>query len=176
MNRKDAGFTLVEATVTATIAAIMLAIGMPALVSVVDRNRGTTTMLSLRADLELARSSAILHRRQVVICPRDADNMCRDDSDWSAGWMVFSDPDGNRRPDSATDLLRVTDPTTRNRSLLRMSSTRKFLRYRPDGLSPGTNLSIRVCTRGQLAGNVVVSNAGRVRTERPRRDTDCPFD
>ncbi|MGY0559151.1 GspH/FimT family protein [Luteimonas sp. A277] len=47
-------------------------------------------MHQVSADLAMARSTAIMRRAQVVVCPRTADYRCRNDSDWGQGWMVFT--------------------------------------------------------------------------------------
>jgi len=44
-----------------------------------------------------ARSTAITDRKPTVVCPNDGHNQCRDDSDWTQGWIMFRDGDGNHR-------------------------------------------------------------------------------
>ena len=61
--------------------------------------------------------------------------------------MLFVDEDGNRRPDSSDEILRVDlEPTSRH---LRVVSTvgRQQLRYLPDGRSAGSNLTLSICNR-----------------------------
>ena len=113
-----------------------------------------------------------MRRAQVVVCPRTPDYRCRDDSDWSHGWIVFTDNDGNRQPDEDAHIVRVTDPPS-HRSLA-IDSTRRFLRYQRDGRSAHSNQTVRVCSGERLAGTVVVNNLGRVRSARPARETPCP--
>ena len=100
---------------------------------------------------------------------------CRGDADWSHGWIVFADPDGNRKPDVDSDLLRVSDPPSGAGRTLRLGATRNFVRYQRDGRSAGTNLTVRVCRGGTLNGEVVVNNLGRVRSVRPLTPRPCPL-
>lgn len=172
MTCKDAGFTLVETLTTLSIAAIALAVGLPAFSGSLERNRVATAMHLVSADLAMARSSAIMRRAQVVVCPRTPDHRCRDDRDWSQGWIVFTDGDGNRQPDAPADILRVTDPPSGR--ALSIDSTRRFLRYQRDGRSAHSNQTVRVCTGQRLVGTVVVNNLGRVRSARPAAPTPCP--
>lgn len=172
MTRKDAGLTLIELLTTLAIAAVTLTIGLPAFSGILERTRVATTMHRVSADLAMARSSAIMRRAQVVVCPRTADFRCRSDRDWSHGWIVFTDDDGNRQPDDNAHILRVTDPPAHRH--LSIGSTRHFLRYQRDGRSAHSNQTVRVCSGEDLAGTVVVNNVGRVRTARPARGTPCP--
>lgn len=174
MSRKDAGLTLIELLTTLTIAALTLTVGLPAFSGTLERTRVSTAMHQVSADLAMARSTAIMRRAQVVVCPRTANHRCRDDSDWSHGWIVFIDSDGNRQPDEDAHILRVTDPPARHS--LSIDSTRRFLRYQRDGRSAHSNQTVRVCSGGLLAGTVVVNNLGRVRSARPPTESPCPHE
>ena len=175
MDRKDAGFTLVEALATLAVAAFTLTVALPTFNGVVQRNRTTATLHQLSADMAMARTSAIVQRRQVVVCPKAGDQRCSDHADWSHGRLVFTDADGNRQPDAAADVLRITDgPAGGGRMYL--PSSRPFLRYQVDGRSAHSNLTVHVCSTGLLQGQVVVNNHGRVRTARPKREKACPQD
>src|SRR5690606_26180467 len=154
MTRKDAGFTLIELLITVALAAILLTLGLPAFTGTLERTRVATTMHQVSADLAMARSTAIMRRAQVVVCPRTEDLRCRSGSKWTHGWIVFIDDDGNRQPDDDAHILRVTDPPS-HRSLA-IDSTRRFLRYQRDGRSAHSNQTVRVCSGERLAGTVVV--------------------
>ncbi|MGJ4729841.1 GspH/FimT family pseudopilin [Luteimonas sp. SDU101] len=172
MRRKDAGFGLLELMVTLSIAALVITIGLPSFSSALARLRVTTTLHLLTADMAMARGSAVVQGKQVVVCPRSGTAGCSQESDWGQGWLVFIDPDGNRRPDSDSDVLRASDPPAHQRLSIR--STRPFLRYQADGRSAHSNLTVHVCEADALAGQVVVNNHGRVRSARPETPTACP--
>lgn len=176
MKRKEAGLSLIEVLAVTAIAAITLTLGIPSFAEAMRRQRLATTLHLLSADMAMARSTALMRRSQVVVCPRGSGSGCSGEQDWSAGWMVFLDADGDFRPDRDADLLRVTDPPTSDRALLYLPASRPHLRYRTDGRSVGSNLSVHVCARGGHHGKVVVSNAGRVRSERGSKDTPCRRD
>lgn len=174
MNRKDAGFTLIEAMTVLSIVAMLVTVGLPAFASVMQRLRVTTTLHLLTADIAMARGSAIMQHKQVVVCPRAGDASCSPSSDWSRGWLVFIDADGNRQPDAPADILRATDAPSGTKAQLSLVSSRPFLRYQVDGRSAHSNLTIHLCAAGALAGQVVVNNHGRARTTRPKAPTACP--
>jgi type IV fimbrial biogenesis protein FimT len=96
----QAGFTLIELLVTMTIAAILLAVGVPAFNSSIASARASDGANSLLAAMELARSEAVRRGVTVSVCrvtavPATACNNTADGSflagDWAAGWMVFAD-------------------------------------------------------------------------------------
>ncbi|WP_043689429.1 GspH/FimT family pseudopilin [Luteimonas huabeiensis] len=165
MASKDAGFTLVEAMTTMALLAIALAVGVPAYAELAQRLRLQTTLHHLSAVFAMARATAIARRVEVVVCADDGQHRCAKEPDWSRGWIVFLDTDGDRQPNAAADLLRVGAPSRGQR----LHATRRFARFQPDGRAAGTNLSVHVCRGTTAAGSVVVNNLGRVRSTRQAR-------
>ena len=166
--------TLVELMTSLAILTIVSTFGLTAFVDAIARHRVQTALHLVSADLAMARNTAITRRSQVVACPGDTSMGCRLDADWSHGWIVFHDPDGNRQPDDESEIIRVGSRPSGAPHSIRLTSTRNFVRYQRDGRSAGTNLTINVCRQDTLAGQVVVNNLGRVRSTRPERDQDCP--
>jgi type IV fimbrial biogenesis protein FimT len=175
MRRANAGFTLIELVVTLTVICILAGVGLPSLTTFVERQRTSAAITSLTTHMALARIAAISRNRRAVLCPSADGSHCETGTDWSHGWMLFLDDDGNRKPDTNDEILRVDlEPTSRH---LRVASTtgRQQLRYLPDGSSAGTNLTISICNKQQqLLGQVIVNNMGRPRSELPKSPTACP--
>lgn len=175
MSRHAAGFTLIELAVTTAIIALLASIATPPMSALLEQQRAASATSSLIAHMQLARMAAITHNRRTVLCPSEDGRNCAAGNDWSGGWLLFVDGDGNRMPDTDADILRSDLPT--NDPHLRIHSTagREQLRYLPDGSSAGSNLSIAICNpRGELLGKVIVNNAGRPRSELPSHPTACP--
>ena len=173
MNGKDAGFTLIELMATLAILAVTLALGTPSFSSVIQRQRVNTTLHLLSTDIAMARNTALMRRSHVIVCPRTTAGSCASGQDWSRGWMVFNDPDGNRQPDAETDILRVTEAP--GGALLFLPASRPLLRYQSDGRAANSNLTVYVCKNKQYVGKVVVNNLGRVRSERAGSiESACP--
>ncbi len=174
MEQSQHGFTLIESMVVLALLAVGLGLGLPALDGVLERQRIQTSLHLLSADMAMARSSAIMRREAVVLCPGHPRVGCVPGSDWSDGWLVFRDPDGNRQPDETADLLRATNAPAGGRDGLQLRSTRPRLRFQTSGLAAHSNLTVNACSDGHLRGKVIVSRLGRVRTERPTRELPCP--
>ena len=173
--RRNMGFTLIELMISVSVFGILAGIAAPTFTSMIEQARTSAAINSLTTHMGLARIAAISRNRRAVLCPSVDGSQCRADTDWSGGWMLFMDDDGNRKPDIGEDILRVDlEPTSRH---LRVVSTtgRQQLRYLPDGRSAGTNLTISICSQtGELLGAVIVNNMGRPRSERPTVATPCP--
>ena len=168
------GFTLIEAIMVMMIASIWLVIGIPSYQALMENQRVSSAMHLLSAHMASARSTAITYRIPTVVCPSDRAGGCRSDGDWSHGWLMFFDPDGNRRPDSLQDVLREENAPIHPSLRIVSSRGRPQLRYLPDGRSAGSNLSVRLCRDDRLLGQVVVNNLGRVRTEKASsRSSTC---
>ena len=175
MRRRYAGFTLIELIITMAVLAICAGVALPSLRSFMEQQRTLAAISSLTSHMSLARMAAVTRNQRTVLCPSRNGNSCEAGTDWSTGWMLFLDEDGNRQPDSGDEVLRMDlEPTSRH---LRVVSTvgRQQLRYLPDGSSAGSNLTISICNKaGDVLGRVIVNNMGRPRSERPKVPTACP--
>jgi|GEM_PF-58520 len=167
------GFTLLELIVTLSITAILIAIALPSFRDTLDRQRVTTALHLLSAQFAQARSTAIIRSEVVSVCPSRGDGRCREDGDWSEGWILYRDPGRDGQPDAPEEVLREERRTPQPHLRLRSSQGRHQLRYLPDGRSAGSNLRVRVCLRGRLQGEVVVNNLGRVRSVRAAGTQPC---
>ncbi len=147
------------------ITAIGLVLGVPSYNSLVERQRASSAMHLLTAHMASARSTAITYRIPTVVCPSNRAGGCRTDGDWSQGWLMFFDADGNRQPDTRTDVLRDEGAPIHPSLRIVSSSGRPQLRYLPDGRSAGSNLSVSLCRDDTLLGQVIVNNVGRIRSE-----------
>lgn len=94
-NRQD-GFTLVELLVTLSVAAIMLAIAVPAFTYTVNTNQLSGETNAFIGALNTARASAVSRNQPVYACAATYDSALNPScatgsSDWSKGVLVFAD-------------------------------------------------------------------------------------
>lgn len=175
MQHRPSGFTLIELMISVAIVGILAGVAIPSLTRLIEHQRTASATASLHAHMALARMTAVTRNQRTVLCPSSDGKACAPGTDWSTGWMLFSDEDGNKQPDAMDDILRIDlEPTSRH---LRINSTagRQQLRYLPDGRSAGTNLTLSICSKdGTLLGQVIVNNVGRPRSQKPRVPTACP--
>ena len=159
------GATVLELMVTLAIAAILVTTGVPSFQNYLLRQHVRAAVNQLHHDLMLARSEAVYRNAVVIACPGAPESGCASWPDWSSGWIVFEDGDGDRA-------LSVGEAVIRQGQLMQevtvlTTSGRGPLRFFPDGSAPGTNMSISLCGLSGPADarKLVVSNIGRIRRD-----------
>jgi len=172
MQDNAAGFTLIELLTVMMVLAIVAGISVPSFAHIVERQRVEAVMERLATDLALARNTALARRQAVVVCPRDADGECQPGSDWSGGWVVLVED--AQHPGQGGERLWVQQALGEGAHAITVSANRSVLRYRHDGSSPGSNLTLSLCLRGQVVAQQIVSNSGRARRRQPEEGMACP--
>ena len=164
--RYETGITLLEMMVTLGIAAILLLTGVPALQQFNMKQRMKAAVAGLHNDLVMARSEAVYRNAVVVACPGSPEDGCSGGSDWSQGWIVFDDANGDRQRQDAEDMVRHGQ--AREQIAILAPASRTELRFFPDGSAPGSNVSISLCGLDGPPGarKLVISNIGRIRRDR----------
>jgi type IV fimbrial biogenesis protein FimT len=79
--RRERGFTLTEALVVLSIAAVLIAIGAPNLSYLIGSINARSATFDLIGDLAMARSEAIKRNATVTVAPIVAGN-------WAQGWRI----------------------------------------------------------------------------------------
>lgn len=157
---RDAGLTLVEVMVTLAVIIIMLAVGIPSADTLVGRNRLANQTNDFVSTLVLARSEAVKRRMPVAICSSTDQATCSDSTDWSTGWIVFTDGSGEGGTLDATDeLIFAHGDLTGNSSF---TSTANSISYRTNG-----NLSTAASPVFTLTGSNCASIKRRTITVMP---------
>lgn len=163
----QAGFTLIEAMIALLVAALLLALAVPAWSNASEAARAVAARAAMQDTLDDAMRHAALTGTEVVLCPGSAG--CRDTWDWSAGWLAWADRDGDRRPGPAEAVLH-REPPLPGRVHLRSTRGRRRLVLQPHGgAAAGTNVTFTLCDgRGAShAVALVLANSGRLRDARP---------
>jgi type IV fimbrial biogenesis protein FimT len=161
--KHHAGISLIELLVTLAIGATVMSAVLPNFGTAVDRQRAVAAHNLLLATLQHARTAAVFERGTTVVCPSHDGLRCEPGGVWESGWISFIDRDGNGALDASDTLLRFEAHGVAKLQV-RTSTARPQVRFRPDGRSAGSNLTIRMCdsSGGPLQG-IVINNGGRAR-------------
>lgn len=107
-SRFAGGFTLIELMVTVSIAAILLAIGVPAMTDLIRDARLATQSDMLVSTLNLARMEALKQGKSFRVCPAatpsTATGCTVNLQTWATGWIVFGDAAISHRTETKAGL------------------------------------------------------------------------
>ncbi len=98
MLRKHLAYSLYELLITLSIASLLIVVGVPTLAGSISRNRQSVEINALFHAIHLARKESIVRRRPVSLCPSPDGDRCEPGRDWSDGWLLFVNEDGDQPP------------------------------------------------------------------------------
>jgi type IV fimbrial biogenesis protein FimT len=153
--------------VVLSIIGIVVVIAVPSFSSFIQSNRLATTANDFVSALNLARSEATTRGVTVTVCKSANLTACVTTDNWDQGWIVFTDPDNDGVVDDTEIILRVHESLSGNATLLcTTGSVGNRISYAPSGFSAGLTTGTLALTIGSRSMNFVLSNTGRVRTEK----------
>jgi len=179
--KTETGFTLIELMIAISMSIVVLTFAVPSFSSFIKNGRVTTYTNTLVTDVNFARQEAVTRGEKVILCrsanPTAASPSCGGNANnWSSGWLVFVDTDGNTDYDAGTDtLLRATAEVAGSITVKTNNVSNADLVYNADGtidMSGGTAVFAVCDNRGREKGNQLqVSPTGRPRLISPVPNT-----
>ncbi len=146
--RAARGLTLIELMVVLVIAAILLTVGLPSLVSFIQSNRVATEISSLDSDLQFARSEAIKQGIPVSVCASSNGTSCLGSNTWQSGWIAFPDPTASGTVAAGVTPLRVRQGMSQGDTLTANPAV-TAVTYSRDGFAinlPGATVTLTLHT------------------------------
>lgn len=159
--------TAIELLFTVAIAGLVLALAVPNFRDFVQNNRAAEEANALVGALAMARSEAVTRGVPVSVCSSTDNATCADDTDWTTGWIVFTDVNA---PLGAVDNGAIPDTVLRALPELRTGSAltgdANFVSYTANGFLNAAgdvtfDLDIPDCT-GNHNRTITVNLQGRV--------------
>jgi type IV fimbrial biogenesis protein FimU len=165
MRKISKGFTLIELMVTLVVAAILLGIGVPSLISVYEGNRADSAIRTIHDTLAFARNQAVSYGANVIVCPYAA-APCG--SSWSKGISVYILTPANEKK-----VLRVIDKFHEN-DILKVTGadSNKQISFTADGFSSAASEFI-YCPGGNKIGSRSVASSSTGLIQFGDKDKDC---
>ncbi len=176
--RKTAsGATLAELAVVLAIAAVAFAVAAPDLHALVTAQQLKAASSELYDAISHTRAQAIARNERVRLLPRDPAG-----ADWSRGWTVFIDRDGDRAPGPPDDVLAVHGPLPQGVRIafsFTGSAAPQYIAYNgagrscSDGGSNASRFGTLSLFHGAQVRRIKINMLGRVRMCNPARDAGC---
>lgn len=89
--RAQPGFTAIELLASMAVLALVTALAVPSFRDFLQNNRAAEQSNALVGALALARNEAVTRGSPVSVCASEDGETCSADTDWSTGWIVFTD-------------------------------------------------------------------------------------
>ena len=137
---RSQGFTLVELMVTLVVALVFLSLAIPSMGWFVNNNRVAGLANDFTKAVTVARSESLKRGVPVSICSSTDQATCAGSTDWSTGWIVFTDNSGTAGTLDDTDaLIYIQDAL---RGSVSFSTTVNSVQYNATGsLATASNIT-----------------------------------
>jgi type IV fimbrial biogenesis protein FimT len=173
------GFSLPELLTVTAVAAILLGVALPELGALLRAQQLRTATNDLFGAIGLARAQAIARNEHILVLPRDAGGI-----DWTRGWTVFADRDGDGLPGAGDDILAVHEalPLGVTAAFAFTSPAAPYyIAYNGAGRSCSWSGAGSAAARwgtlslfhGGLTRRIKINMLGRARACNPARDANC---
>jgi type IV fimbrial biogenesis protein FimT len=162
---------MLELVVVMAVAGILLAIGIPAVSSLVHAVRLSSFTNELVISLHLTRSEAIKRQSRAVMCKSTSGASCAASGGWQQGWLVFHDANNNAALDAGETVILSRQALPSGFSMTGNTHVASYISYAPTGgarllsgaLQVGTLTLCNESESSDQARQVVISSTGRPR-------------
>jgi type IV fimbrial biogenesis protein FimT len=166
MGIQSKGFTIVELLTGVAILAITMALAGPSFVTMIKDNRIDSATSEFVGALQLAKAESASRTRPVSVCKSNttADG-CNAGGEWTQGWLVFADIDGDGLLDGEDTLILVREALHEQITFGGTAGVDEFITFFPSGTTSVTSTEVlMMCDeRGydDSAQGVLISITGR---------------
>jgi type IV fimbrial biogenesis protein FimT len=173
---RSRGFSLVELMAVLAIASIALAVAAPNLRQLLRGFEIRAAVNDLAGAIAFTRAQAIARNAEVKIVPNDPLG-----EDWSRGWTIFVDSDGDRQPGAGEEVIAVHAPVAHGITVdfaFTSPAPPYYIAYNGAGRSRSdTSGASRFGTlslfHGAQTRRIKINMLGRARVCDPARDSSC---
>lgn len=161
------GFSLVELMVALAVLAVLATTAIPAFDTLMRNTRVSVAAGELISALFLARSEAIKRGRRSTLCTSADGEFCAQGIDWTDGWLLFVDANGNGQRDAGEVRIRVSGAREAPVTIRGNVPVRSYVSYLPTGVTRTLHGALQmgtltVCDRNAVR-QIVISATGRPR-------------
>lgn len=167
--KKMTGFSLVEMMSCCALLMLVACIALPDFGPLLQNNRNSQYTNQMLAVLHYARGAAVFERKIVTLCP--GTTHCSHSNLWQEQLLVFDDHNRNGTLDDEERLLQVLP--LEEGITWHWSRQAPYLQFEPDGTTRALNGTLTLCEKNRPQKQIVISLAGRTRTQSPSAVAPC---
>ena len=156
---KHKGFNLIELMIAVALFATLITVGVPNFIGFMERNRITADTNDLVSAMSLARSEAMKRGQRISICSSTNGTGCAADDDWTTGWIVFLDNDGDGNLDAldGDEVIRTWGAVAGDTVI---TGTEEFLTYQRNGSAATHNFNITIPDNADESRRICIALSG----------------
>jgi type IV fimbrial biogenesis protein FimT len=132
-SRNQRGMTAIELLIALAAVGLVILISVPGASMLIEHYRLKSTSSDLVSGLYLARAEAISRASTVRVCPSDDGTSCRTDGNWSTGWLVYTDGNGDGLVQDI-ELLEAFAAPNEHVHIVALGAAQKAAAFTPTGL------------------------------------------
>jgi type IV fimbrial biogenesis protein FimT len=158
------GFTVIEFMIVLLITAIFITVAVPSYYSLIQNNKVVSVTNKLSASFNFARMEAIKRGARVSVCSagNTSYTACGNSSQWSQGWIIFTDADNNNAIDSSNDLVKIAEALPSGTTI---NSNLNVVSYDGTGFTTTNALTMSLTASGCKGNNsrtINIATSGRL--------------
>jgi len=170
------GLTVLEMLIVIAALAVIVLISVPGSGMLLAKYRLDSATNGIHEGLELARTEAQLRNSTVVMCPSSNGHVCRRDGNWTMGWLVFTDGNGDGVVEDI-ELIRSFEAPNSAIQIIATGAVQSRAAFTLTGLVPDNDASsgqFKICLEDSDKPPKLLSvlEEGWLQ-EIPARDQDC---
>jgi len=158
---KSWGLSVLELMIVLAAIGIVVLVAVPGSPVLLDKYRLKVTSESFMTALETARSEANSRGIAVVLCPSSNGHTCRRDGDWSMGWLVFADGNGNGSVQDI-ELIQAFEASSPKILIMANGAVKDRASFTATGLIPDNGADsgqFKICLQDSYKGTLVQVDA-----------------
>ena len=171
--RPAPGWTLLESLLVLMLVGVLLSLGAAAWAPVRQKYQLQAQAEDLLSAVLLARSEALKRGVRVTACVSSDGLHCQDSGEWTQGWMLFEDADGNALRAETESLIAVHAAMPEGVQATGNGTMARYVSYGPNGRSLtvtgayqfATITLCRTSTQASAGWKLVVNAVGKARLE-----------